>query len=265
MQSIEFSTELMENAKIYAAILNQDHELWQKYGPTARQHMNTLNLLQMVQIRPLVLAVLDKFSVKETQNTFRLMTSWAVRFLITGGLGGGTLETYYSQAATDIRSGKIKTASQLNSSLKSIIPSDATFRHAFAIATVSKNYLARYYLRALEKQKRGEKDPELIPNDNAEIVNLEHILPLNPLRGWDHISEDDRAAYTRKIGNMALLKTRINTDAGNDSFDFKKPFYKESKFKLTSSIAKLKKWDTTTINERQEALAALAIETWPLK
>lgn len=264
-QAIDFATELSENSKLYAAILNQDHELWQKYGPTARQHMTTLNLLQMTQIRPLVLAVFDKFSIKEVQKSLKLMVSWAVRFLITGGLGGGTLETHYSQRAKDVREDKINTASQLSAALKNIIPSDAVFKEAFKIATVSKNYLARYYLRALERQEGGEKDPELVPNDNTDLINLEHILPQNPSKSWNYISEEQKETFTKRMGNMALLKTRINTELENASFSVKNPFYKTSAYKLTSMLEKYSRWDVNTISERQVKLADLAIKTWPLK
>jgi len=264
-QAITFSTELNENSKIYAAILNQDHELWLKYGPTARQHMGTLNLLQMIQIRPLVLAILDRFSVKETQQSLRLMVSWAVRFLISGGLGGGALETNYSNTAKEVREGKIKTAKQLGLSLKDIIPNDAQFKAAFSMATVSKVYLSRYYLRALERQTMGETNPELVIIDNVEVVNLEHVLPQNPSSGWNYISEEDRSLYVRRIGNLALLNARINTEAGNDSFTYKKQFYKRSRIKLTEMLSSYNKWDIDAINDRQLKLAELAIQTWPIK
>jgi uncharacterized protein with ParB-like and HNH nuclease domain len=263
--ALSLSGELSENAKIYAAILNQDHELWQKYGPTARQHMATLNLLQMTQIRPLLLTVLHKFSPDEVQTALRLMVSWATRFLITGGLGGGTLETHYSQRAKEVRDGGIRTASQLSAALKTIIPSDSEFKSAFSVATVSKNYLARYYLRALERQTKGEKDPELVPNDNTEAISLEHVLPMNPSPAWAYISEDDRLANIKRLGNLALLKTRINTDVGNDSFAFKKTFYTQSAYSLTSSIGQYAQWDVTSIADRQQQLADLAIKAWPLK
>jgi len=265
LQSVEFATELAENAKLYAAMLNPAHELWQKYGPSANQHMNTLNLLQMIQIRPLVLSVLDRFSVSEAQRTLRLMVSWAVRFLITGGLGGGTLETHYSLRAKEIRDHTIKTAKQLSIKLKDIVPSDAQFKSAFATASVSKNYLARYYLRALEKQEGGKADPELVPNDNTDVVNLEHILPLNPSAAWNYISAEDIDANVKRIGNLTLLKTRINTDAGNDSFAYKKQFYQKSQIKLTSSLTKYPSWNVSDITKRQAELAELAVKTWALK
>src|SRR5690606_19350318 len=83
-QAIDFVEELASNARLYAAILNPAHEIWAKYGATARQHVETLNLLRMIQIRPLLLAVLDRFEVPEARKSLRAFVSWSVRFLITG-------------------------------------------------------------------------------------------------------------------------------------------------------------------------------------
>lgn len=264
-QALEFSTALAENSKLYFAMLNTSHELWQTYGPTAREHMNTLNLLRMIQIRPLILSVLGKFSVSETQKALRLMVSWVVRFLIVGGLGGGTLETHYSLRAQEIYNGSIKTANQLSDELKRIIPTDARFKDSFSTATVSTQYLARYYLRAIEKQQRGETHPEFIPIDNTDIVNLEHVLPQNPSNLWNHISDEDRALYCKRIGNLALLITPINTEAGNDSFEFKKQFYDLSEYLITKKLAAYQLWDKDSISNRQDELANLAAKAWPLK
>ena len=264
-QSLELSTELGDNSKLYSAMVNTSHELWQKYGPTAKEHMNTLNLLRMIQIRPLVLAILSKLSVPETQESLRLMVSWVVRFLIVGGLGGGTLETHYSLRAKEIHEGSITTASQLSQQMKKTIPTDAKFKEAFSTATVSTQYLARYYLRALEKQRRGETHPEFIPIDNTEVVNLEHVLPQNPSATWNYIADEDRVLLCKRIGNLALLTTPINTDAGNDSFQFKKQFYEQSQYLLTKELAAQPLWDKESITKRQTELADLAVKAWPLK
>jgi uncharacterized protein with ParB-like and HNH nuclease domain len=61
-QAIDLSTELNTNARYYAAILNSTHEIWNDYGTTTREHMMTLNELGMVQLRPLLLAILAVFS-----------------------------------------------------------------------------------------------------------------------------------------------------------------------------------------------------------
>ncbi len=263
-QALAFATELDRNAKLYSAILNTKHDIWQRYGPTARQHMDTLNTLRMVQIRPLVLAVMDKFCESEVQKSLKLILSWAVRFLITGSLGSGTLEIHYSRSAKDVRDGKITSAEKLRIDSKQVVPTDGEFKNAFASASVSKPYLARYYLMALEKEARGDPEPELVPNDNAEVVNLEHILPKSPSANWK-IGGDEHAALYRRIGNLALTKKRINVTAGNNSFAFKKPFYRKSDYILTSSIASVKEWNEKSINSRQEKLSKLALKAWPLK
>jgi hypothetical protein len=263
-QALAFSSELSENAKLYSAMLNPAHELWQTYGPTARDHMNTLNLLRMIQIRPLVLSVLSRFPKSEVLDALRLMVSWVVRFLIVGGLGGGTLETHYSLAAKEIFEGSIKTAIQLSKKLRNIVPMDAKFRDEFSTATVSTQYLARYYLRVLERQARGENHPEFIPIDNTEVVNLEHILPLNPSTSWNYIPEEERALFAKRIGNLALLPNPINTEAGDDSFEYKKQFYGNSQYLLTKGVANKTSWKVTDITNRQKELADLAVKAWPL-
>lgn len=66
--AIDFASELAENARLYAAILNSDHEVWQPYGTDARQHVQTLLNLRLEQYRPLLLAVLVKFPPRELKK-----------------------------------------------------------------------------------------------------------------------------------------------------------------------------------------------------
>ncbi len=227
--------------------------------------MEIINTLRMVQIRPLILSVLDTFSDSEVRIAIKNMVSWSVRFLVHGGLGGGAMEAQYSQAAKGIRDNTISKATQLYEGLKGVIPNDAQFRTAFENATVAKAFLARYYLRSLEQQSCGVVDSELVPNDNSEVINLEHVLPQTPSAAWSHISADDQVLLLKRLGNLALMKTKINTKAGNDGFAFKKSFYAKSEYKLTASLAQLSQWDGNAIDQRQKDLADLAVRTWPIK
>jgi len=263
--TIEFSEELERNAHVYAAMVNTSESYWKRYGEICKKHMQTLNILRMIQIRPLVLSVLDKFKEPEAKAAIKNMVSWSVRFLIHGGLGTGALETQYSQAAKAVREGKITTATRLYDQLRPVIPNDTAFKSAFLSASVSKSFLARYYLSALENQERGKADPELVPNENAEVVNLEHILPQNPLSAWGTIPVEEKALLVNRLGNLALMTVKTNEKAGNDAFKIKKGLLKKSEYKLTSSIAKCPKWDRSAIEDRQEHLADLAIKAWPIK
>jgi hypothetical protein len=201
--------------------------------------------------------------VQEVKRSIKLLLSWSVRFLIYGGLG--YLETQYSERAVEIRNAKIKTAKELMVAMKDVVPTDRMFREAFTNATVSKDYLARYYLRVLENQYKEIREPELVPNANEEVVNLEHILPENPSDDWGYIEPEIAKAYYKRIGNMALLHHKINSEIGNKGIKIKAPYYQNSSFELTKVLGKEENWDISNIEGRQKMLAELAIKAWPNK
>lgn len=266
-ESVALATQLADNATLYAALLSSSHEKWNEYGPTARRNIDILNTLQMEQVRPLLLAILNHMTAAEVQKCLRFLVRCSVRFLIVGGLGGGAMESQYAERAMDIRSGKIKVATDLLKKMKTVVPNDAIFSDSFATARVSKSHIARYYLSIIEQQKgKKPKEPELVPNTNQEQVNLEHIMPEKLSPAWSHIKAEDHDAYCTRLGNLTLLANTPNSKGGNDDFaTVKKPIYKDSDFGITKDIAKKSKWDIAAIEARQEKLAELAVKAWPLK
>lgn len=261
--AVDYASNLSRDARLYAGIINVDHELWAAFDAQTRQHMQTINLLRMIQIRPLLIAVLSKFSPKDVNKIFPLMVSWSVRFLIVGGLGGGSMERHYSEKAKEINNLQVTSSKQLVDAMREIIPSDAQFETSFSTARVSTQYLARYYLRALEKQMQNEPQPELVPNPNEEQINLEHILPQTLGSGWDHIEPEIASTYYTRLGNLALMQAQRNTDIGNGSFREKKEEYARSSYRLTSEVARLDIWGPEQIDTRQKELARIAVLTWP--
>ena len=142
--------------------------------------------------------------------------------------------------------------------------SPASFAKAnFAVATIGRADLARYVLRALELQNQGTPGPEKIPNDDAGVVNLEHILPANPGEGWPVDPEAAPTLY-RRIGNMALLRLAENRAIGNGPYAEKAKALKGSTFTLTAKAGTATKWDAEAIAERQKELAKIAVKTWPI-
>jgi hypothetical protein len=161
--AVDFASDLEKNARLYAAILYPEHEVWIRYGPTTSEHARVLKELGMVQVRPLLLAILDTLNESEVKKSINLLVSWAVRLLIFGGLGGGTLENYYCQRAQEVREGSIKSAEGLMDAAHGVIPSDGPFEAAFAVASVTKTNLARYYLRTLEMCADSTAPGEVVP------------------------------------------------------------------------------------------------------
>jgi uncharacterized protein with ParB-like and HNH nuclease domain len=264
-QVIDFIGELQHASALYAALLNSDHEYWDKLGGTAKQNIETLLRLDLEQNRPLLLAVMQHFQESEIKKTLRVIVSWSVRGLIVGGLGGGMIEKTYCTAAAKIRKGEIKSKEELFREVSKTVATDEQFTTIFKTAAVSKNNIARYYLIALENREKNISEPELVPNTNEEVVNLEHILPKRANdKDWGGIfNSEERKDWVYRMGNLALLQKGPNGRIGNKPFADKKQVLLASSFILTKEAGEQQDWNKEAINGRQEKLAKLAASVWP--
>ena len=261
--TISFLQKVAEHASDYVALLTQDHQKWNDYPDGIRKSVDTMNLLQPVPARPLMLSIAYKFIPKEAEKAFRLFVRWTVRLLIVGGGRSGAVEESYAACAVKVVEGKITTAKEIFTEMKRIIPNDAVFEEEFAKARVSKTFLARYYLRALELYKKRQPDPEWVPNEST-VINLEHVLPQNPGVGWSNIDVDTADAYYKRLGNMALMQATKNSIIGNSKFSDKQAALKASTYFLTKEIGEESSWTQSEIDGRQKRLAQLAVKTWPI-
>jgi Protein of unknown function DUF262/Protein of unknown function (DUF1524) len=263
-QAATFADELENGARLYAALLNSSDDYWASLGTSGRNNVETLLRLELEQYRPLLLAVMQHFSASELKKGLRTMVSWAVRGLIVGGIGGGTYERAYCDAAVKVRAGTIKNTKQLLNELSPIVPSDDEFRAAFERARVTKARIARYILLTLERQERGDREPELVPNSDEAEVNLEHVLPRNARpKDWPGFPEDQMGGWVHRIGNFVLLSAGPNGRIGNKPWNVKRPVLQGSKLALTKAAAGRDAWTQQEISERQVELAALAPAAWP--
>lgn len=261
--AITFVGDLERRASDYAALVLPSHEKWAKYDKSVRQHVETLNVLGAKQVRVMLLAALPIFSAKEMSKLLRACACWSARGLLSG-VSSGTLEGYYGRIAHKIAKKEIKTVQQVSREMLPIIPNDRKFETDVATANVAQSGLALYYLRALQRKADGDPEPEYVPSDGGE-TSREHVMPQKRGPEWKHIPEDTAKANLNRLGNQALLKVTTNSTIGNVGFDDKKQALAASKYSLTQTVAKEKKWDIATIDKRQNELAKLAVKTWPLR
>jgi hypothetical protein len=263
--SANFISEANSGAVDYIALSEPSHPKWVEYKSSTREYLNTISRhLKVEQIKPLLFAISMKFSPEEANKAFRFAVSISVRFLIYGGRGG-FLDEHYAARAYEIGSGKITKARELRDSMIEIVPSDSQFEEAFASARVSKAYLARYFLRALDKTMIDDPNPEFVANDEYDSTNLEHIIPLRPSPEWK-LSNDEIVNAQQLIGNMTLISSKKNVALGNKPFSEKKPIYKESAYRITNQLEKY--GDTFGLEQaksRQMELSKIAVRTWSLK
>jgi hypothetical protein len=263
--SLQFMTNLETGAADYVALLNPEHEKWNPYPASVRRAIKTLILLGMKPVRPVMLSIARALNPKESDLAFRMLVSMSVRFLIVGGARSGSVEQALATTARSISDGKIKDARTLLESLSKVVPNDTAFEEGFKTATVSQAYLARYYLRSMEKYVKKEPDPYYEPNDDQQIINLEHVLPEKPATDWSQFTAEEAAAFYKRIGNMALLLAKSNSDLRSAPFSKKKLVYADTPYELTRQLAAIVDWNPKTIIERQTKMAELAVKTWPLK
>jgi hypothetical protein len=176
----------------------------------------------------------------------------------------GSVEETMAKVAATIYKGEIKTTAKLKEALADITPSDGEFSTAFETATLSKGPLARYYLRSLERVVQQTHYPWFVPTEDRDLMTLEHVLPEHPDGNWPQFSEEEHAAYWRRIGNLCLLPKSLNCDLRSVGEKEKFAVYKDVPYELTRQISEAPHWTKENIAERQKGLSKLALKAWPL-
>ena len=105
-------------------------------------------------------------------------------------------------------------------------------------------------------------------NDVSElqyVYTLEHLMPQKWQENWSNICEDnetaDRLVY--QIGNMTLLKSKLNTAIQNNSWDKKREeIQKHAMLKITQEVTKNEAWNKNKIEERSEKIFNNFLEIW---
>jgi hypothetical protein len=262
--SIAFLNVLERLANTYVSIFNPEAEKWNSYPDAMRRAIQTLNLLNIRPMRPLMLAVASKLSPNEATEVFRLLISCGVRLLIAGSTRSGSVEEPLASAAHSVFTGKISDSQGVRAILSSVAPADEQFKLGFQVATVSKISLGRYYLRSLEMTAKGEPAPWFVPNDDRQTITLEHVLPQSPGPEWTNFDKESAAAYAKRIGNLVLLPAKSNATLGNNDFGTKAAVFGQAPYELTRQVAGVSQWTPETITRRQQILADLAVKTWPM-
>ncbi len=143
-------------------------------------------------------------------------------------------------------------------------PADEEFIKKFAEFDFSTNR-AKYVLSKIENylSPLGEK---II---NWDLVQLEHIIPqkINNVKYGDWVNYlgkgiDEHKKVLNTIGNLTLLKDRLNLDASNNSFNDKKKQYGRSTFLITKKLSKKQSFKIKDTLLRSKQFANYAVKIW---
>lgn len=238
--------ELATAAPLFSAMLNAEHEYWSEQGRDLSEPVRVLLELGLEQHRPLLLAAMSKFQASELEALMRGLISWSVRGLVVGGIGGGTTERYYAEAAVAVTTGRVNTAAQVMDLLEPIIPTDRDFFVQFSTRRVHKLGLLHYYLRAVAA---GDSVPQ---TDERDFVVMP-VLYKGEYEFFLHPDEDD--PVDKRIGNYMLVPKSEAAELRRDK---------------TARLAEAGKFPSDGqhfalhgVASRQEMLADLAVLVWP--
>ena len=271
--TLKLLTDLASSARDYAKI--SDYNLWpddNAYDLSFEEILSELRLFRVTQCNPILLNAIQHFqSPKDIVKTFRIVSNFSFRYFIIGNQSPGNLEKVSNSIAAGIRTGKYPSPKEVADEFRAINP-DATFRADFELAVMPKTRprLARYTLSRLTNfmsKQSSKTGGEQIANPDAKQVTLEHVLPQSPSQSWrgDFSGKVDSTEYIYRIGNLTLLTTKVNHDAGNKSFmDKQKLALNDSSLAINHFFRNLTKWGEQNIEQRQKELAKIATELWKL-
>jgi hypothetical protein len=262
--TIQFLASLENLAGVYVAMFNPEHEKWNAYPDSMRRAIQTLNLLNIRTLRPLMLAAASTFEPRDAADLFRMLISWGVRLIVASNTSQGSVEEPLANAGYRIFCEDLSDPVAVRKELIGVIPTNDEFQRAFETATVSKAAIARYYLRSLEMAAKNEATPWFIPNDDRQTINLEHVLPESPGENWPAFDDETVRTHAKRIGNMALLLAKNNSDLKSYGFAEKQVVYQQSPYELTRQIGTALRWAPSEIESRQRILSELALKAWPL-
>lgn len=253
----------------FRALADPNDEVWID-SPDCRVHLRALNLLEVSQHYPLLLACFaTNFDMKRIETVLRTCLVVFIRHTVVGRRNPSELELRFSQLAIDVTNGTLQSPRAIwmgpngRDGLRDVYVSDDDFKADFARLDLAKRgrraRLPRYLLFALDLSLGGPSgDFETSPE------TLEHVLPENPGEGWSTFTEEDKRRFTNRLGNYVLLGRDANRSLGTSDFSKKVLVYAKSSRPTTRLAAEAEQWSPQAILSRQERLAEAAIKVWSI-
>lgn len=255
--------KLEARAELFAAVGDADHEYW-KDLVGARALVQELMLFRVRQPMPALFAAWECWDRADFVRLLKLIGVFSFRYTIVSGLNPNDLEPLYHELAKGILSGAVAGPPAAFAVLRRLYPSDDKFLADFielSLRTSGQSAkLARYVLCRIESQVSGNNRDWL-----SDPATIEHILPENPVHGWDaSISIERQSQVLYRVGNLTLLEKHLNRDAGNRLFDEKLSIFKQSKYQMTRMLEQHAptEWTVAAIEQRQRRLAERAVAVW---
>lgn len=263
----EMLSSLARDSRFYARIANPDGWAPAKFEKPVKSSLLALNLFNVRQPRPFLLALLRAYDdklLKFSRVAAVLQSIEAYHYITTAIVGvssTGGVSMMYALHAREISAATTpaaihKSIDALTQKLKERVSSRDTFMSEFGNALhysserPEAKRLVQYTLRALQ-----DHTVKGIAFDH-ERCNIEHLD-----------SQSNQESWMADIGNLLWIDEKLNTDLGNKSFSMKQEILRQkaSVYDFADVLAAAK-WDGEEVAARRTRLARLAYDKiWRIK
>lgn len=252
--------EMDEDLDTYLALSSPEGSAW---AVEDKQRVTVLKNFRVRQPFTLLLAAKRRFTPKEFTGLLQASIVFSLRYNIICSYSAGEQERVYNDVAKQIATGTLCNLASVLQAMRGIYVEDRAFRAAFAEKSIRtndsrNNRVVRFLLCALERHLSGQ-DHSFI----SDAFNIEHILPQNALDGWGGFTNEENNALVYRLGNMTLMQSGENRDAGNQEYRVKREIYRQSLFHITQRVAtENAEWSPERIAMRQSWMADQATSIW---
>lgn len=195
----------------------------------------------------------------------RMMESYVVRRTLHRDLPNNTVDTLFLQMCDDdLFNPKAVFDKLKNETGAGIWPTDNDIESALTIKDFYSDDRKGFCNAVLSRI-----DTNLVNGLESVVSNqsVEHIFPQTPGDGWKEYLGDDfkfMAEHVHRIGNVTVMDSSLNTSSGNKPYPDKANVYKQSNYKITSSIPlEYERWDKESFEKRNDRMIEQALKVWP--
>jgi len=257
-----FVEDLVNSADIYVNIINPTLDYWGNYDIVkCLENINSLNYKAAYSV------ILVGKSKLNDINLLKLIEScekFLFKYTTIGGNSPSDVEKFFTALTKKLKEEGTEGLNEIWNMFERKQPTDDQFLIDFSNKIISKQKVQRYIL---EKINDYLGTNETVVN-NSQAVHVEHIMPKQPSNEWNELLDDYEEAhndFVDRIGNLTLLKNKLNQSASNKIFTEKKSrYYSASEFKITLNLLQYDEWTFQSIEDRQKQLAQMAVNVWAL-
>ncbi|MCG5499636.1 DUF262 domain-containing protein [Ectothiorhodospira lacustris] len=228
-----------------------------------KQLAGVLKTFRVRQPFSLLLAGRRALDAADFTGLLRATMVISLRYNVIGAYSTAEQERTYNAVAERLAKGELNQLGPVLQAMRGIYVEDRNFRTAFAEKSIRttdsrNNRVVRFILCALEKNLSGQDH-----SFTSDAFNIEHVLPQNAPDGWGSFSNEEANNLVYRLGNMTLMQSGANRDAGTSEYVAKHTSYEQSGFEITKKMAKDNtEWTPERIAARQVWMADQATSIW---